>query len=60
MEEMSNNGFEILKANDIIKGKIDIKNYKKYVIAIEGSELPRGGGGARCMTMPIKRKPIKW
>jgi len=60
MEEMSNNGFEILKANDIIKGKIDIKNYKKYVIALEGSELPRGGGGARCMTMPIKRKPIKW
>jgi len=59
MEEMSNNGFEILKANDIIKGKIDIKNYKKYVIALEGSELPRGGGGARCMTMPIKRKPIK-
>ncbi len=60
MEEMNKNGFEILKANDILKGKIDPNNYKKYVIALEGSELPRGGGGARCMTMPIKRKPIKW
>ena len=60
MEEMSNNGFEILKANDIINGKIDLKNYKKYVIALDGSELPRGGGGARCMTMPVRRKPIKW
>lgn len=60
MEEMSNNGFEILKATDIIKGKIDVKNYKKYVIALDGSELPRGGGGARCMTMPVRRKPIKW
>jgi arginine deiminase len=60
IEEMNNNGFEILKANDIINGKMDIKNYKKYVITLEGSELPRGGGGARCMTMPIKRKPINW
>ncbi|MEE4198837.1 MAG: arginine deiminase family protein [Bacteroidales bacterium] len=60
MEEMSKNGFEIIKANDIIKGKIDVKNYKKYVIALEGSELPRGGGGARCMTMPIRRKAVKW
>lgn len=60
MEEMNKNGFEILKAKDIISGKIDAKNYKKYVIAIEGSELPRGGGGARCMTMPIRRKSIKW
>lgn len=60
MEEMNKNGFEILKANDIIRGKVDPNNYKKYVIALEGSELPRGGGGARCMTMPIRRKPIKW
>lgn len=60
MDEMNKNGFEILKAKDIIKNKIDLKNYKKYVIALEGSELPRGGGGARCMTMPIRRKPVKW
>ena len=60
MEEMNKNGFEILKAKDIIKGKIDPKTYNKYVIALDGSELPRGGGGARCMTMPIRRKTIKW
>jgi arginine deiminase len=60
MEEMNKNGFEILKAKDVISGKIDPKTYKSYVIALEGSELPRGGGGARCMTMPIRRKPIKW
>ncbi|MDA3781340.1 MAG: arginine deiminase family protein [Bacteroidales bacterium] len=60
MDEMNNNGFEIIKAKDIIKGKIDLTNYKKYVIALDGSELPRGGGGARCMTMPFRRKPVKW
>jgi len=60
IEEMNKAGFDILRANDIIKGKVDPKNYKKYAITLEGSELPRGGGGARCMTMPVRRKPVKW
>ncbi|MBI9055153.1 MAG: arginine deiminase [Bacteroidales bacterium] len=60
MDEMNKNGFDILKAKDVISGKVDPKTFKKYVIALEGSELPRGGGGARCMTMPIRRKQIKW
>jgi arginine deiminase len=58
MEEMNKNGFDILKAKEIIAGKINPMEYEKYVIAIDGSELSRGGGGARCMTMPVKRKAI--
>ncbi|HYW97010.1 MAG TPA: arginine deiminase family protein [Bacteroidales bacterium] len=27
---------------------------------MDGSELARGGGGVRCMTMPVKRKAISW
>lgn len=60
MEEMNNNGFEIIKANDVINKIVDLKDYDKYVVTIEGSELPRGGGGARCMTMPIRRKRVEW
>jgi len=60
MEEMNKHGFEILSAKDILKGKVDINDYKKCVISIDGSELSRGGGGARCMTMPIKRKEVNW
>lgn len=60
LEEMNNNGFEIFSAKDIITGKIDPDQYKKLVISLEGSELPRGGGGARCMTMPVRRKAVNW
>ena len=55
MEAMNNAGFEIIKANDVLADKIDLEKAGKYVITIDGSELPRGGGGARCMTMPINR-----
>ncbi|MDD2564899.1 MAG: arginine deiminase family protein [Salinivirgaceae bacterium] len=60
IDELNKNGFDVLPAADICSGKIDIANYKKYVVTLEGSELPRGGGGARCMTMPFARKNITW
>lgn len=60
VEAMNKAGFEIIRANDVINKKIDLANYQKYMITIEGSELPRGGGGARCMTMPINRENVEW
>ncbi len=60
LEALNNNGFDILKANDLIKCKLKVSDYEKYVVTIDGSELPRGGGGARCMTMPVSRKPVDW
>ena len=60
IEELNKNGFEVIKARDIAKGRKDMKDYKSFVVTLDGSELPRGGGGARCMTMPVLRDTINW
>ena len=60
MKELHKHGFEIIKARDVLKEKVDLATYQKYVITIEGDELSRGGGGARCMTLPISRKSVDW
>lgn len=56
LEELSKNGFEVVSAADFIAGKSDVEG--PCVVTIDGSELPRGGGGARCMTMPLSRQPL--
>ncbi len=60
LEELNKYGMEIFKASDVIKERVNLDDYSKYAITIDGSELSRGGGGARCMTMPVCRKQVSW
>jgi arginine deiminase len=60
IEELNKAGLAIIKASDVIKERVNLSDYNKYVVTIDGSELSRGGGGARCMTMPVRRKHVIW
>lgn len=57
MEQLSQRGFQIIPAKDLLSGLCEIPD-GKCVITIPGSELARGGGGARCMSMPIRRRQV--
>lgn len=60
IEALNQNGFEVLKAADVASGKVHPDDHKRCVVAFEGNELSRGGGGARCMTMPLVRQAVQW
>lgn len=60
LTEMDKHGFEVVRAEEIIQGRRELCDRDRCAITLDGSELPRGGGGARCMTMPICRQPVAW
>lgn len=51
-------GYRIVDGLEFLTGETYIAEDEKAVITFEGSELVRGGGGARCMTMPIRREDV--
>jgi arginine deiminase len=57
-EELNRQGFEIIQARDVLTGKNELGKYNKYLVTIQGGELARGGGGPRCMTLPVRRKNL--
>ncbi len=59
IEELSKHGFDVVTAKNIIENRVGLPT-SKTVITIPGAELARGGGGARCMSMPVKRKRVDW
>lgn len=59
-EELERRGFAIISIADLRTGKEHLEDHPSYAISIEGAELSRGGGGCRCMTLPVLRGAVQW
>jgi arginine deiminase len=55
MQEMRAAGFRIVRGVSLLTGEERISETERAVIAFEGGELVRGGGGPRCMSCPVHR-----
>jgi arginine deiminase len=58
LAELEKAGFRVVDGVDFLTVDETIADDEKAIITLEGSELVRGGGGPRCMTLPLRREDL--
>jgi len=56
LDVLSDAGFAVRDARAFIEGRESVEDFGRLAVRFDGIELARGGGGARCMTMPVERE----
>lgn len=58
MESLAGAGFEVRDVEAFTSGADHVDRYGRLFVAMPGINLARGGGGPRCMTLPVRRGPL--
>lgn len=56
--ELEKAGFHIVGFEDFLSGDDQVNDEERTILTIRGSELVRGGGGPRCMSLPLLRDAL--
>ena len=59
LNQLAKAGFKVVPGSEVLAAAgTRWEEQGRTVITIEGSELVRGGGGPRCMSLPLRREAV--